>query len=128
MVATQADSNPAAPPAEVCSSMSMPLRSTSMNWWDVMIFGAACIFLVETLPRLLELSRRLRRVEQKLDAVLKGLGITSEDSITSAEYWKSLARDRGQKIQAIAAYRKETGAGLAEAKQAVEAWIEQGGK
>ncbi|MBI1918362.1 MAG: ankyrin repeat domain-containing protein [Planctomycetes bacterium] len=36
---------------------------------------------------------------------------------------KEIARDRYRKIEAIKVYREETGAGLAEAKEAVEAYI-----
>jgi ribosomal protein L7/L12 len=39
---------------------------------------------------------------------------------------KDLARDPAKKIQAIKVYREETGAGLAEAKQAVEAFVNNG--
>jgi hypothetical protein len=40
-----------------------------------------------------------------------------------SERVKELARDPGRKIEAIKAYREETGAGLAEAKEAVEAYL-----
>jgi hypothetical protein len=36
---------------------------------------------------------------------------------------KELARDPTRKIEAIALYREETGAGLAEAKESVEAYV-----
>ena len=36
---------------------------------------------------------------------------------------KEIARDPARKIEAIKAYREETGAGLAEAKDAIEAYI-----
>jgi ribosomal protein L7/L12 len=61
---------------------------------------------------------RLKRLEAKLDLVLKHLGLEFEDP-GSAEATRLL--QSGQKIQAIKAYRVATGAGLKEAKDAVEA-------
>lgn len=69
-------------------------------------------------------SARLRRVEAKLDLILKHLGIASIDAVAdglSAEV-RALA-DRGEKIAAIKAYRESTGVGLKEAKDAVEAYL-----
>jgi len=64
---------------------------------------------------------RLARVEQKLDLLLTHAGL----DYTPAPTWQALA-DEGpaRKIAAIKAYRDETGAGLAEAKRAVEEYIE----
>lgn len=70
---------------------------------------------------------RLRRVERKLDLILQHLGVAYEadDFGLSAEA-RSLA-DRGEKIAAIKAHRDATGAGLAEAKRAVESYLGQKG-
>jgi ribosomal protein L7/L12 len=66
---------------------------------------------------------RLARVEQKLDLLLThaGLDYTPPTKAT----WQALA-DEGpaRKIAAIKAYREETGAGLADAKQTIEDYIE----
>ncbi len=66
---------------------------------------------------------RLARVEQKLDLLLTHAGLDYTPA-PKAE-WQALA-DEGpaRKIAAIKAYREETGAGLADAKQAVEEYIE----
>lgn len=62
---------------------------------------------------------RLRRVEKKLDLILAHLGIAAEPAgVLSAEVIQLAAA--GRKIEAIAAHRRQTGAGLAEAKAAVE--------
>ena len=62
---------------------------------------------------------RLRRVEAKLDLILRHLGLEYVDPATpgglSAEV-KTLADDPAQKIAAIKLYREETGAGLADAR------------
>jgi ribosomal protein L7/L12 len=66
---------------------------------------------------------RLARVEQKLDLLLKHAGLDYTAAATEA--WQALA-DKGptSKIAAIKLYREQTGAGLSEAKRAVEEYIE----
>jgi hypothetical protein len=69
---------------------------------------------------------RLRRVEAKLDLMLKHLGLEYKDPATASglsEEVKALADDPAQKIKAIAVHRQQTGLGLKEAKDAVEAYI-----
>ncbi|POX40796.1 hypothetical protein C3486_12490 [Streptomyces sp. Ru73] len=66
------------------------------------------------------LERRLRETEHRLDLLLAHHGIT-DDRPELAEIDDLLRRDR--KIEAIKRYRQLTGAGLAEAKAAVEARI-----
>lgn len=66
---------------------------------------------------------RLARVEQKLDLLLTHAGLDYTPPAKAA--WQALADDGpARKIAAIRAYREETGAGLAEAKQTVEDYIE----
>ena len=60
---------------------------------------------------------RLAAIERRLQAIMDHLGIV--DVEPSFPQVTELAR-RGQKIQAIKLYREQTGAGLAEAKDAVE--------
>ncbi|MFI9821110.1 ribosomal protein L7/L12 [Streptomyces sp. NPDC052013] len=62
--------------------------------------------------------RRIARVERKLDLVLGHLGLHEE--VPRRDEIAGLLRD-GRKIQAIKVYREATGAGLAEAKEAVDA-------
>ncbi len=66
---------------------------------------------------------RLARLEQKLDLLLTHAGVDYTPPAKAA--WQALA-DEGpaRKIAAITAYREETGAGLADAKRAVEDYIE----
>jgi ribosomal protein L7/L12 len=68
---------------------------------------------------------RLRRVERKLDLILKHLGIKYAEPAPGEGLTgqvRALA-DRGEKIAAIKAHRDQTGAGLAEAKRAVEVYM-----
>ncbi|MER5536360.1 ribosomal protein L7/L12 [Streptomyces mirabilis] len=67
--------------------------------------------------RLSRNDRRIARVEKKLDRILDHLGLAEADP--ELEQVVALARD-GRKIQAIKVYREVTGAGLKEAKDAVD--------
>ncbi|WP_189042744.1 hypothetical protein [Micromonospora sonchi] len=66
---------------------------------------------------------RLAALERRLALVMQHLGVPDPDPLP-VEVQEHLAR--GDKIQAIAAYRKATGVGLAEAKEAVEAAVRRG--
>jgi hypothetical protein len=71
-------------------------------------------------------SRQLQRIEGKLNLIIKHLGLEYTDSailLPLSDEVKALANDPRQKIQAIKAYREQTGVGLKEAKDAVEAYI-----
>jgi len=66
---------------------------------------------------------RLARVERKLDLLLGDAGLKVAPAPKAA--WQALADEKpDHKIAIIKAYRAETGAGLAESKQAVEAYLE----
>jgi hypothetical protein len=65
---------------------------------------------------------RLHRIEHKLDLILTHLGIEYVPPPQSA--WQELADDPARKIEAIKFYREQHGVGLAEAKKAVEDYIE----
>ena len=66
---------------------------------------------------------RLARVEHKLNLLLQHSGIDALRELRLSERVKEIARDPKRKIEAIKTYRDETGAGLAEAKEAVELYI-----
>jgi hypothetical protein len=73
---------------------------------------------------------RLRRLEAKTDLILKHLGLEYTDPATPgglSEEVKALADDPAKKISAIKLHREQTGLGLKEAKDAVEAYIAGGG-
>ena len=63
---------------------------------------------------------RLRRLESKVDLLLEHAGLTDEHKIAAPPDVLEALR-RGDKIAAIKFYREATGAGLAEAKEQVEA-------
>ena len=67
---------------------------------------------------------RLKRIEHKLDLILTHLGLDYTPPPTAQ--WQELAGDPSRKISAIKAYREEYGVGLAEAKRAVEEYMQKG--
>ena len=68
---------------------------------------------------------RLRRLEAKLDLILKHLGLEYDPATLGglSEEVKALADDPARRIAAIKLHRKQTGLGLREAKDAVDAYI-----
>lgn len=64
-----------------------------------------------------ELLARLARLERKVDAILAALNVPLDED--GMEEVRALAA-AGKKIEAIKLYREQTGAGLAEARDAVE--------
>jgi hypothetical protein len=65
---------------------------------------------------------RFQRIEHKLDLILTHLGIDYVSPPKAA--WQELTDDPARKIEAIKVYREQQGVGLAEAKEADEAYIE----
>jgi len=65
-----------------------------------------------------ELARRLNRLEDKVDLLLKHAGL-EEPPLPRQDEVVALVR-AGKKIEAIKVYREATGVGLAEAKRAVD--------
>lgn len=63
---------------------------------------------------------RIGRLERKLDLLGRPQGAKP---LKLSERVKQLAEEPGRKIEAIKAYREETGAGLKEAKDAVEEYM-----
>lgn len=66
---------------------------------------------------------RLARIEQKLDLVLTHYGL--DCGPPPGAKWQELAADPSRKIAAISAYREQHGVGLAEAKRAVEEYMQK---
>jgi large subunit ribosomal protein L7/L12 len=73
----------------------------------------------------------LRRIESKLDLILGKLGIPVPDpGATSglSPAVRELLTNESRKIEAIKLHREETGVGLKEAKDAVEAYLADNAK
>ena len=73
--------------------------------------------IVTILGRISQTDKRVARVERKLDLVIDHLGLNGEDP-RMGEVVSLVRTDK--KIQAIKVYREITGAGLKEAKDAVD--------
>jgi ribosomal protein L7/L12 len=72
----------------------------------------------------IRLNERLKQNEGKLDALLKHFEIEWGAFSEPSELVKKLAQDPSTRIQAIKAYREQTGAGLKEAKEVVDRFID----
>jgi ribosomal protein L7/L12 len=90
------------------------------------ILAISCLIVLMRRPNSTEF--RVRRVERKIDLICKHLGIEYPEPASaaglSAEV-RQLANDPAQKISAIKLHRQQTGIGLKEAKDAVEAYIRE---
>ncbi|MEN2419496.1 ribosomal protein L7/L12 [Streptomyces rimosus] len=86
------------------------------------VIGAAAVVIVVLAStvdaRHKTLERRLRRMDRKLDLIMEHLGLDEVGPEGMAEIDALLLK--GRKIEAIKRYRELTGAGLVEAKEAVE--------
>lgn len=66
-------------------------------------------------------NEQLDRIEEKLDLIIKHLGIQQGSNAPATEDFElQQLLSSGRKIQAIKRYRELTGAGLKDAKNAVE--------
>jgi ribosomal protein L7/L12 len=83
--------------------------------WLIIVFAGAAAFTTRK-------SADSRRMERKLDALLKHQGISAPQAVLSEEVQR-LARDPTQKIAALKLHREQTGLGLAEAKADIEDFI-----
>jgi Ribosomal protein L7/L12 C-terminal domain len=98
------------------------LSMSNVGWFTVMVsVGWVTQFVFQT-----RTEKRLRAVEIRLEKLLSHVGFVADTSpLPPSDDVAVLARRPGGKIAAIKAYREQTGAGLKEAKDAVEA-IERG--
>src|SRR5262245_6798212 len=95
-----------------------------MEWWLVILVVAVVLGILNIERQSGNIRRDVARLDRKLNLLLKQLNVPYEEAFGVSERVKELARDPSKKIEAIKVYRKETGADLKEAKDAVEAWIE----
>jgi ribosomal protein L7/L12 len=92
---------------------------------EMVYVGLGVIVLMGLLASYADTSARVRRIEYKVNMLLRHAGLDPAQGFPLSEQVKDLARDPGRKIEAIKVYREETGASLKDAKDAVEAFIEQ---
>jgi ribosomal protein L7/L12 len=93
----------------------------NMTWALILAMGGVAWLLGRQ-----DLHKRLRDVEIKLAKVMQHVGFEADTTpLPPSHDVLVLARTPGAKIAAIKAYREQTGAGLKEAKEVIEA-IERG--
>ena len=88
---------------------------------DPFTFWLVAFALVVLVMQGYALNARLGRLQRTLDRLAQHHGVDGGAGLSDRV--KEIARDRGRTIEAIKAHRDETGAGLAEAKQAVEDYL-----
>jgi ribosomal protein L7/L12 len=92
--------------------------------WLFISLGAILVLSVFNADRQsASLRREVARLDYKLNLLLRQMNVAFDSFPEMSERVKELARDSGRKIEAIKVYREETGASLAEAKNAVETFI-----
>ena len=91
--------------------------------WAILLF-ALSIFVVLVVSNA-AMTARIQRIERKLTALMAHHGVPPAQGPAVSDRVKELAADPKRKIEAIKVYREETGAGLAEAKDAIEAYQQQ---
>ena len=71
------------------------------------------------------ITSRIRRIERKLDVLLRyqGIDATKQDYAFSERVKELLAADPPLRIEALKVYREETGASLRESKEAIDSFI-----
>ena len=72
------------------------------------------------------MEKRLRDLEVRFEKLLLHVGFVADPNPPITDDVRVLARTPGAKVAAIRAYRQQTGAGLKEAKEAVEKLMEPG--
>ena len=91
-----------------------------MEWG---LIALAVFVAIAVIASYLDTTARIARIEHKLNLLLKHSGVDVLKGLELSDRVKEIARDPGRKIEAIKLYRDESGAGLAQAKEAVEAYI-----
>jgi len=93
-----------------------------------LIFVVVVVFWVAPTQARLQtrMEKRLRDLEVRFEKLLLHVGFVADPNPPITDEVRVLARTPGAKIAAIKAYRQQTGAGLKEAKEAVERLMESG--
>jgi hypothetical protein len=95
-----------------------------MEWWLIGLGVIVLLGILNAERQAASIRRDVARVDRKLNLILKQMSISFDEFAVLSDRVKELARDPNRKIEAIKAYRDETGAGLAEAKGTIEAFID----
>ena len=105
------------------------LKFSDFFWfWVIMTTVITLAFLLRAIFSGFQPSQahRLRRIEAKLDLILRELKLDYKDSVTPdgiSEEVKALADDPVRRIEAIKLHHAQTGIGLMEARLVIEAYL-----
>jgi ribosomal protein L7/L12 len=94
-----------------------------MEWWLIGLGVIVVLAILNTERQAASIRRDVARADRKLNLILKQMNISFDEFAVLSDRVKELARDPTRKIEAIRVYREETGFGLAEAKETVEAFL-----
>jgi ribosomal protein L7/L12 len=106
--------------------MMKRLRAEAMDWNKVtfVVFIVAAVLVVLGIDASVKrIERKVARLENYLMLILNHLEIPVASPLSPQV--QELAQDPARKIAAIKQYREETGAGLKEAKEAIEEFTRQ---
>lgn len=96
-----------------------------MNYVASALAGACLGVLFTIIPRLVNMDIRMRRMEIKMDALLKHSGVEF-DPMEAYKGRISDAVEAGNKVEAVKLYRESTGISLPDAKAFIERCIKNG--
>ena len=99
-----------------------PILATSLGFGDFAIIAWIVLVFAGGSAAYSSRQSRLRRIELKLDALLRQQGVSLSPQAKLSDEVRQLARDH--KLEAIKLHREQTGLGLAEAKSEVEDFIQ----
>jgi ribosomal protein L7/L12 len=100
--------------------------ATALQFSDLAIIASIVILLAAGAVHSARQKTHLRRIERKLDALLKQQGVPPPAPVVAGEVSdevQQIALDPARRIEAIKLHREQTGCGLAEAKRDVEQFI-----
>lgn len=95
-----------------------------MEWWFIGLGVIVVLAILNTERQAGSIRRDVARLDRKLNRLLEQMNIPYDEFAGLSDRVKEMARDPSCKIEAIKVYREETGAGLVEAKETVEAFIQ----
>ena len=103
-----------------------PILATTLGFNDLAIIASIGILVAVGAAYSAGQKAHLRRIERKLDALLKQQGVPPPAPVVAGEVsdeGQQIALDPARRIEAIKLNREQTGCGLAEAKRDVEQFI-----
>jgi ribosomal protein L7/L12 len=100
-----------------------PILATTLGFTDFAIIAWLVIVFAGAAAYTSRQPVDLRRIERKLDALMKHQGVTLPPQAGMSEEVQQMARDPHQKIAAIKLHGEQTGLGLAEAKADLDDFI-----